>query len=258
MIITVDKADALPLYEQLRRQIIAGLARGELEPGDMLPSVRRLAKDLGINLHTVNKAYAMLRDEGHIVMRRGSGAMVAPRDVGSLSQQHDREMRRMRDDIYRIAIEYKAHGGSLDEFMADVKHNASAVFRTKPSTGPGVMPTIKKRRRGSDDELDDGRNNCVGGRQCGSRSLGGASHGVLRGEHTGFGATRPWDQTCENRIYRLCRIGKRDGGSRKRRLPGVVGSPRRNHCGDHNVVAVDRGLIRADCEVSQAHHANQT
>ncbi|MDU5899185.1 MAG: GntR family transcriptional regulator, partial [Bifidobacterium sp.] len=53
VIITVDKADALPLYEQLRRQIIAGLARGELEPGDMLPSVRRLAKDLGINLHTV-------------------------------------------------------------------------------------------------------------------------------------------------------------------------------------------------------------
>ena len=48
MIITVDKADALPLYEQLRRQIIAGLARGELEPGDMLPSVRRLAKDLGL------------------------------------------------------------------------------------------------------------------------------------------------------------------------------------------------------------------
>ena len=129
MIITVDKADALPLYEQLRRQIIAGLARGELEPGDMLPSVRRLAKDLGINHHTVNKAYAMRRDEGHIVMRRGSGAMVAPRDVGSLSQQHDREMRRMRDDIYRIAIEYKAHGGSLDEFMADVKHNASAVFQ---------------------------------------------------------------------------------------------------------------------------------
>ena len=74
-------------------------------------------------------AYAMLRDEGHIVMRRGSGAMVAPRDVGSLSQQHDREMRRMRDDIYRIAVEYKAHGGSLDEFMADVKHNASAVFQ---------------------------------------------------------------------------------------------------------------------------------
>lgn len=35
----------------------------------------------------------------------------------------------MRDDIYRIAVEYKAHGGSLDEFMADVKHNASAVFQ---------------------------------------------------------------------------------------------------------------------------------
>ena len=128
MIVTVDKADALPLYEQLRRQIVDGIARGELRPGDVLPSVRRLACELGINLHTVNKAYAMLRDEGHVVMRRGSGAMVAPKGTGSTSQQHEHEMDRMRDGIYRIAIEYKAHGGSLVEFMADVNRQASIVF----------------------------------------------------------------------------------------------------------------------------------
>lgn len=128
MIITVDRGDALPLYEQLRRQIIAGVARGELAPGDALPSVRTLAQDLGINLHTVNKAYAMLRDEGHVVMRRGSGAMIAPRDTGSLSQQQERETQLMRDELYRIAMEYRARGGSFDEFMAEAERHAAQAF----------------------------------------------------------------------------------------------------------------------------------
>lgn len=128
MIITVDRADALPLYEQLRRQIIAGVARGELKPGDTLPSVRTLAQDLGINLHTVNKAYAMLRDERHVVMRRGSGATIAPRDTGSLSQQQERGMRRMRDELYRIAMEHRARGGSFDEFMAEAERRAAQAF----------------------------------------------------------------------------------------------------------------------------------
>lgn len=128
MIITVDRADALPMYEQLRRQIVAGIARGELAPGDVLPSVRALAQELGINLHTVNKAYAMLRDEGYVVMRRGSGATIAPKDAGSLSQQQEREMQRMRDELYRIATEYRAQGGTFDEFMAEAEHHAARAF----------------------------------------------------------------------------------------------------------------------------------
>ena len=66
-----------PLYMQIRSQIIAGIARGDLTAGDALPSVRRLASDLGINLHTVNKAYAVLRDEGYIVVRGRAGAFIA-------------------------------------------------------------------------------------------------------------------------------------------------------------------------------------
>ena len=64
MLIAVDAAAAEPLYLQIRNQIVAGIATGQLEPGQSLPSVRSLASDLGINLHTVNKAYAVLRDEG--------------------------------------------------------------------------------------------------------------------------------------------------------------------------------------------------
>lgn len=64
MYIVVNDMVDEPLYMQIRSQIIAGIARGDLAAGDALPSVRRLASDLGINLHTVNKAYAVLRDEG--------------------------------------------------------------------------------------------------------------------------------------------------------------------------------------------------
>lgn len=77
MIIRIDKMSEDPLYLQIRSQIIGAIARGELRAGDSLPSVRSLAADLGINLHTVNKAYAVLRDEGYLIMRGRSGAFVA-------------------------------------------------------------------------------------------------------------------------------------------------------------------------------------
>ena len=51
--------------------------RGELRPGDGLPSVRVLASDVGVNLHIVRKAYALLRDEEHLFMRGRAGACVA-------------------------------------------------------------------------------------------------------------------------------------------------------------------------------------
>ena len=66
MIITIDETASEPLYKQIHDQVIAGIATGQLEPGMSLPSVRSLASDLGINLHTVNKAYAILRDEGYV------------------------------------------------------------------------------------------------------------------------------------------------------------------------------------------------
>jgi len=77
MIIEINTQSALPIYGQLRDQIVLGIAAGKLVPGEVLPSVRRLAADLGINFHTVNKAYSMLCDEGFIVMDRRRGAVAA-------------------------------------------------------------------------------------------------------------------------------------------------------------------------------------
>lgn len=72
----VDWQDSRPAYLQLRDQIVAQMARGELTNGMTLPSVRRLAGELGVNLHTVHKAFALLRDQGFIQLRPGSNAVV--------------------------------------------------------------------------------------------------------------------------------------------------------------------------------------
>ena len=77
MFVRIDQALDVPLYQQLRNEIVRGIAQEELAPGDALPSVRNLASDLGINLHTVNKAYALLRDEGYVEMKGRKGAFVA-------------------------------------------------------------------------------------------------------------------------------------------------------------------------------------
>ena len=64
------------LYVQLRNQIILGIATAQLQEGDPLPSVRWMADCIGINMHTVNKAYSLLRQEGIVTIDRRKGAVV--------------------------------------------------------------------------------------------------------------------------------------------------------------------------------------
>lgn len=77
MLLTVDVAGTVPLYQQIRDRIVEAIATGEQPPGSALPSIRQLAMDLGINFHTVNKAYDMLRQEGLVQLNRKTGAIIA-------------------------------------------------------------------------------------------------------------------------------------------------------------------------------------
>lgn len=77
MIIEIDFNSDEALYLQLRNQIILGIATSRIREGDELPSVRQLAGDIGINMHTVNKAYAVLKQEGFIKLDRRKGAVIA-------------------------------------------------------------------------------------------------------------------------------------------------------------------------------------
>lgn len=77
MILKIDMSNDIPIYQQIRNQIVFGVAKGELKYGDSLPTVRQLAEDLGVNPMTVNKAYSMLKSEGTIIIDRRHGAKIS-------------------------------------------------------------------------------------------------------------------------------------------------------------------------------------
>lgn len=77
MVIEIDFNSDEAIYVQLMNQIIMGIATSRLQEGDTLPSVRQLADTIGINMHTVNKAYSLLRQEGLVTIDRRRGAIIA-------------------------------------------------------------------------------------------------------------------------------------------------------------------------------------
>lgn len=77
MVIEIDFNSDEALYLQLRNQIIMGIATAQFQEGDSLPSVRQLAETIGINMHTVNKAYTVLKQEGYVKVDRRRGAVIA-------------------------------------------------------------------------------------------------------------------------------------------------------------------------------------
>jgi DNA-binding transcriptional regulator YhcF (GntR family) len=76
VILNIDLDSAVPIYQQLRDRIVEAIADGVLVAGSPLPATRALAADFGINFHTVNKAYDLLRQQGLIRLNRGTGAVV--------------------------------------------------------------------------------------------------------------------------------------------------------------------------------------
>lgn len=77
MFLSIDFNSEEALYIQLRNQIIFSIACAEIREGDNLPSVRDLAEDIGINMHTVNKAYTILKQEGYVKLDRRKGTVIA-------------------------------------------------------------------------------------------------------------------------------------------------------------------------------------
>lgn len=77
MILEIDFNSDEAIYVQLRNQIVLGIACAEFTDGQSLPSVRQLAQILGVNMHTVNKAYSILREEGYLKLDRRKGAVIS-------------------------------------------------------------------------------------------------------------------------------------------------------------------------------------
>jgi GntR family transcriptional regulator len=82
-VIRIDLDDPRPLEEQLVAALRFAIARGEVAPGEDLPSARQLAADLGVHWNTVSRAYRTLQAEGLVAVRQGRRATVARREAGS-------------------------------------------------------------------------------------------------------------------------------------------------------------------------------
>ncbi|MDO5039630.1 GntR family transcriptional regulator [Clostridium sp.] len=76
MFLVLEFESETPIYLQIRNKIIEGIAKGQIKEGDKLPSVRELASGVEVNLHTVNKAYNLLKDEGFVSVDRRKGVIV--------------------------------------------------------------------------------------------------------------------------------------------------------------------------------------
>ncbi len=112
MLIQLDLSSTTPLYVQLRNQIVMAIGRGALRRGESLPTVRQLAEDAGINAMTVNKAYAILRQEGYIEIDRRHGAKVSP--AADLTGEF-RE--KLEDELNLLIAESGLKGVGRQEFL---------------------------------------------------------------------------------------------------------------------------------------------
>lgn len=76
MLLKLDFSSDVPIYQQIRDQVVVAIASGRLAPGNKLPTIRTLAEEAGINMMTASKAYQLLKTEGYITTGRRDGATV--------------------------------------------------------------------------------------------------------------------------------------------------------------------------------------
>lgn len=114
--ITIDRGLEEPVYAQVAHQVRDLVATGALAPGTLLPSVRRLARDLGVNLNTIARAYRLLEDEGFLVIRDRAGVTVAAPAEAVESGAQEKLVEELRRTLARL----KQTGISTDDLLAIV------------------------------------------------------------------------------------------------------------------------------------------
>jgi DNA-binding transcriptional regulator YhcF (GntR family) len=111
MILTIQPESSVPLYQQLRNQVVQGLVQGSIVVGEHLPRVRQLAVDLGINLHTVNKAYKVLEQEGYLRILGRRGAVICEPPGATPSYLQD-----LTGQLAHLYTEAQSHGVTAARF----------------------------------------------------------------------------------------------------------------------------------------------
>ena len=124
MILKIDMTSDIPIYQQIRNQIVFAVAKGDLKPGDDLPSVRQLAQDIGVNPMTVNKAYALLKEEGIIIIDRRHGAQISTANKNGLVFTRDFD-----EQLELLLAEARMKGASKQEVTSHILSLIESVFQ---------------------------------------------------------------------------------------------------------------------------------
>jgi GntR family transcriptional regulator len=115
VLVTIDSKSGVPFYRQIVEQVKFAIARGDLESGDRLPTVRQLAVDLSINLNTVIRAYRELEYEGVIETQQGSGTFVGAKRPQIDVLERQRMLNQILTELLARASDY---GFTLDEVLS--------------------------------------------------------------------------------------------------------------------------------------------
>ena len=123
MFIAIDNNDPRPVYLQIATAIKEQIQKGMLKPGEELPSIRDLARDLDINLHTARHAYQLLREQGVVLLRLGSRARIAPlrtapADRAEIEKKVVPRLRELVTDAFHLGITPKQFRRLLKETIA--------------------------------------------------------------------------------------------------------------------------------------------
>ena len=137
---TLRDDDPAPVYVQIERRIRMGVADGTLQPGDHLPSVRELARQLGLSPNTVGRAYANLSREGVITARAGGGSEIGARDRLDQPALLRTRLERLRVLARQMAVRGLALGLEPDEIAEAVRAELAAHGR--PVSGMPIHATL--------------------------------------------------------------------------------------------------------------------
>lgn len=124
MFFKIDPDCGLAIYDQLERQVKFAIATGALTPGELVPSLRELAKELALNPNTIARAYRDLQAEGILEMQRGMGLAVTPQALKKCQQERGRLL---RERLRSVLLEGKQSDHSDDELRTMFEEELAAL-----------------------------------------------------------------------------------------------------------------------------------
>ena len=130
MIIILQDGSDVPVFKQIRNQIVMGISEGKLLPGEKLPTVRALAEEIGINSMTVNKAYQLLKQEGYIITDRRNGVRIKESFLmaGTLSLEAEAQLHQLISEAHLCGVTRDTFVEAVDKYYSALSTPGNEPF----------------------------------------------------------------------------------------------------------------------------------